>query len=130
MHRDAVSRMYSELVRDHFSRPRCIGEIDHPDAAGEAKNEADGDRVVLTLRIRDGVIEQARVKVMGCVAAIASASYFTEWMQGRTVAEAAGLTKEALAERMGGLPENKIRCSLTCVNALHDALSRGRDGRG
>jgi NifU-like protein involved in Fe-S cluster formation len=122
--------MYSALVRDHFSRPRCIGEIENPDAVGEAKNEADGDRVRLTLRIRDGRIEDARVKVMGCVAAIAAASFFTEWMQGKTVAEAAALTQEELAERMGGLPENKIRCSLTCVTALHHAVSGDRDGHG
>jgi len=123
--------MYSALVRDHFSNPRCIGEIEHPDAVGEAKNEADGDRVRLTLRIRDGRIEDARVKVMGCVAAIASASFFTEWMRGKTVSEAADLTEAELAERMGGLPEHKIRCSLTCVAALRDAVSgAGRDAEG
>ncbi len=115
--------MYSGLVLDHFKNPRCIGEIENPDAVGEAKNEADGDHVRLTLRIRDGRIEECRVQVMGCVAAIASASFFAEWMQGKTPAEAVALTEAQLAERMGGLPEHKIRCSLTCVAALRDAIA-------
>lgn len=115
--------MYSGLVLDHFRNPRCIGEIENPDGVGEAKNEADGDHVRLTLRIRDGRIEDSRVRVMGCVAAIASASFFTEWIRGKTPAEAAALTEAELAERMGGLPEHKIRCSLTCVAALRNAIA-------
>ncbi len=115
--------MYSGLVLDHFKNPRCIGEIGHPDAVGEAKNEADGDHVRLTLRIRAGRIEDARVQVMGCVAAIASSSFLTEWIRGKTTAEAAALTEAQLAESMGGLPEHKIRCSLTCVAALRDAIA-------
>jgi len=116
--------MYSPLVRDHFRDPRNVGELDRPDACGEAQNAGDGDRVQLHLRIRDGRIADVRMKVMGCVAAIASASFFTEWIRGKTLEEARAITKEDLADRMGGLPEQKVRCSLTCIDAFHDAVSR------
>jgi nitrogen fixation NifU-like protein len=115
--------MYNALVRDHFASPRNVGALENPDAAGEARNPSDGDQVRLELRIRDGRVEDARMRVMGCVAAIASASFFTEWLKGKPVEEALGLTKEALAEKMGGLPEHKVRCSMTCVDALRNALA-------
>lgn len=114
--------MYSDVVRDHFSRPRNVGELERPDAVGQAKNEADGDQVQLHLHIQSGVITEARMKVMGCVAAIASTSLLTEMIQGMTVGKAAAFSKEALTQALGGLPENKVRCSLTCIDALREAL--------
>jgi nitrogen fixation NifU-like protein len=115
--------MYNPTVRDHFSNPHNVGELEDPDAVGKAKNPSDGDQVQLHLRIRKGRIEDVRMKVMGCVAAIASASFFTELIRGRSVQEALSISKEELAESMGGLPEHKVQCSMTCVDALKDALS-------
>jgi len=114
--------MYNDIVKDHFSRPRNTGELARPDAAGTAVNASDGDRVQLHFRIQDGTIQDVRMKVMGCVAAIASSSLLTEMVKGKSVGEALSVTREALAEKLGGLPEHKIRCSLTCVDALHSAL--------
>lgn len=114
--------MYTDTVKDHFSKPRNTGELDRPDAVGNANNSSDGDRVQLHFRIVDGVIQDIRMKVMGCVAAIASASILTEMVKGKTVAEALALTKNSVAEELGGLPEHKIKCSLTCVDALQSAL--------
>jgi len=118
--------MYGALVKDHFSNPRNMGRLAEPDASGSAKNESDGDHVVLQLRLRGDVIEETAVQVAGCVAAIASASFFSEWMRGKKVQEALALTKEELAAMLGGLPEHKIRCSLTCMDALKNAFA-GRD---
>lgn len=120
--------MYSAIVRDHFTRPRNVGELDSPDAAGFAKNEADGDQVQLQLQIRDGTITDVKMRVMGCVAAIASTSLLTEMIKGKTVAEAAALTRETLTESLGGLPGNKVRCSLTCIDALNQALDKTQAG--
>jgi len=114
--------MYSEIVRDHFSNPRNIGSIDNPDATGSAKNDADGDKVELHLKIKDNIITDAKIRVMGCVAAIASSSMLTELIKGKSVDYAGNLTKEELVQALGGLPENKIRCSLTCIDALKTAL--------
>ena len=116
--------MYSATVRDHFTHPRNVGELESPDAEGSAKNEADGDQVQLQLQIRDKTVTDVKMRVMGCVAAIASTSLLTEQLKGKTLDEAASLSKESLVESLGGLPENKIRCSLTCIDALHEALQQ------
>jgi NifU-like protein involved in Fe-S cluster formation len=114
--------VYNAIVKDHFLNPRNVGELERPDASGSAKNSGDGDHVQLHLQICRGVIEDVRIKVAGCVAAIASASFLSEWLRGKSVTEALALPKEDLAELMGGLPEQKIRCSLTCLDALRIAF--------
>ena len=120
------NRMYSDIVRDHFADPRNVGELEQPDAVGRARNEVDGDHVQLHLKIENDRITEVKMKVMGCVAAIASTSLLTEEIKGKTLAEAASITKENLTQSLGGLPDQKIRCSLTCIDALHDAL-KARD---
>jgi nitrogen fixation protein NifU and related proteins len=115
--------MYGALVKDHFSNPRNVGRLADPDASGSAKNESDGDHVLLDLRLRGEIIEETAMQVAGCVAAIASASFFSEWIRGKTVQEALALTKEELAQKLGGLPPHKIRCSLTCMDALKNAFA-------
>jgi nitrogen fixation NifU-like protein len=116
--------MYSNIVKDHFVNPRNVGELEDPDAAGSAKNDVDGDQVQLHLRIQDGKITDVKMKVMGCVAAIASTSLLTEMVNGKMVEEARAITKEELTDRLGGLPERKVHCSLTCIDALHQALEQ------
>lgn len=116
--------MYSSIVKDHFSRPRNVGELDHPDSIGTAKNEADGDYVQLHLKIENKKIVDVKMKVMGCVAAIASTSMLTELVKDKTLEEAGAISKEELTETLGGLPENKIRCSLTCIDALKQAIGQ------
>lgn len=116
--------MYSQTVKEHFANPRNIGELEHPDVVGNAENEADGDRVQLHLSIRNNRIEDVRIKVMGCVAAIAAASCFSEMIRGKTIDEALNISKEQLTDALGGLPGNKVHCSLTCIDALNNAFSR------
>ncbi|MBN1779723.1 iron-sulfur cluster assembly scaffold protein [bacterium] len=114
--------MYSQTVKDHFANPRNVGELENPDRIGTAKNQADGDRVQLHLSVRDRVIVDIRMKVMGCVAAIAATSCYSELIKGQTVENALAISKETLVQALGGLPENKIRCSLTCIDALKNAF--------
>ena len=116
--------MYSQMVREHFANPRNVGELENPDAVGRAKNEVDGDQVQLHLKIEDDRISDVKMKVMGCVAAIASTSFLTEMIKGKTIEESRQITKEILTEQLGGLPEHKIRCSLTCIDALQEALGK------
>ncbi|MFH1943822.1 MAG: iron-sulfur cluster assembly scaffold protein [bacterium] len=114
--------MYSDTVKDHFSNPRNVGELENPDAVGTAKNEADGDHVQLHLRVEGGRIKDVKMKVMGCVAAIASTSMLTEMVKGKSVEDALAVSGEALVDRLGGLPERKVHCSLTCIDALQKAM--------
>ena len=96
--------------------------LENPDAVGTAKNEVDGDQVLLHFRIEDDKITDVKMKVMGCVAAIASTSMLTEMVKDMTVEEALTISKEQLTEAMGGLPERKVHCSLTCIDAMHEAI--------
>lgn len=109
-------------MRDHFVRPRNVGVLENPDRVGTAKNEADGDQVQLHFRLNDKTIVDVKMKVMGCVAAIAATSMFTELIKGKTIDEAQTIDKETLAEELGGLPAQKIRCSLTCLDAFRNAF--------
>lgn len=114
--------MYNDIVKDHFARPRNIGELEKPDVIGRAKNEVDGDQVQLHFQIEDNTIVDIKMKVMGCVAAIASTSLFTELIKGKKIEEAIQITKEELNKKLGSLPENKVRCSLTCIDAFQAAF--------
>lgn len=116
--------MYNATVKEHFVNPRHVGTLESPDAVGTGINEADGDRVQLHFRIEQSRITDVKMKVSGCVAAIAATSMLTELVLNRTVEEALSIQKNDLVEALGGLPEQKIKCSLTCVDALQEALNR------
>ncbi len=114
--------MYSNTVKDHFANPRNVGILDHPDTTGSALNEADGDKVQLHLQLDGNIIKDIRMKVMGCVAAIAATSMLTEMVKGQSISNAIQIEKSDIVEALDGLPEQKIRCSLTCIDALKSAL--------
>jgi len=118
--------VYSQTVKDHFTKPRNVGELEQPDGVGNAMNEADGDQVQLHLRIEKNTITDVKMLVMGCVAAIASTSMLTEMIKGKATDDAMAITKQELADALGGLPEHKMRCSLTCLDALHEVLGEDR----
>ena len=113
---------YNEKVLDHYENPRNVGRVADPDAEAMAGNP-DGDRMRLTLRIRQGVIEAARFQTFGCVAAIASSSMVTELLRGRTLDDALRLTNRDVVEALGGLPEVKLECSVIAEKAIRAALA-------
>ncbi len=89
---------------------------------GMARNLRDGDTVRLSIRVVADQIEEAKFKAQGCVAAIAASSMLTELIEGRSLDEALAITREDLVQGLGGLPERKVRCSLTGLEALHGAI--------
>ncbi len=113
---------YNETVMDHFKNPRNVGVIEAPDAQGRTMNSACGDMIHLTLSIEKGIITDARFKAFGCGAAIASSSKFTEMIRGKSIQAALAITPEDVSRALGGLPEEKIRCSLLAPEALQKAL--------
>jgi nitrogen fixation NifU-like protein len=116
--------MYSNIVKDHFANPRNVGVLGNPDRVGIARNEVDGDQVQLHFRLKDKTIVDVKMKVMGCVAAIAATSVLSEMIKGKTIDEVRTISKDTLVDRLGGLPEQKIQCSLTCLDAVANAFPK------
>ena len=115
---------YSATVMDHFMNPRNVGDLPDAHGVGMASNPQDGDMVRFAIRVKDGIIEAARFKAQGCVAAIAGSSALTELVQGKELGEALVITKDDLAAALGGLSERKQACSLTCLQALRLAVGQ------
>ncbi|OGC89469.1 MAG: Fe-S cluster assembly scaffold protein NifU [candidate division Zixibacteria bacterium RBG_16_53_22] len=113
---------YSELVMEHFSNPRNMGEIENASAVGNAGNPNCGDLMRLYLKIEDGIIIDAKFKTFGCGAAIASSSMLTEMLKGKRLEDALKISNQAVADALGGLPPVKIHCSVMAEEALKAAM--------
>ncbi|HOP85042.1 MAG TPA: Fe-S cluster assembly scaffold protein NifU [Syntrophorhabdaceae bacterium] len=120
---------YNETVMDHFMNPRNMGEMENPDAVGEAGNPVCGDVMKIFLKIENDRIIDVKFKTFGCGAAIASSSMATELMKGKTIEEALKITNEKVTEALGGLPEAKLHCSLLVEEALKVAIENYRSKR-
>jgi nitrogen fixation NifU-like protein len=114
--------MYSPAVIDHFTKPRNIGYIEDATVAVQYGEPSCGDCLLVFLKIEDDIVQQMKYKVLGCAAAIATASITSEMATGRTVSEALELTEEQVVEALGGLPPDKQHCSNLAVGALKAAL--------
>lgn len=113
---------YSSKLLDYFQNPRCAGELADADAIAEVTNPICGDVMKLWLKIEGHRIVDARFKTQGCSAAIATSSYATEMIIGMDLDRARALTKEEIADALGGLPQSKMHCSILASDAIRHAL--------
>lgn len=115
--------MYSELVMDHFTNPRNVGEITDADGIGEIGNAKCGDIMKMYIKVSGNVITDVKFKTFGCGSAIATSSIATEMIKGKTIEEALTLSNKAVVEALGGLPAHKIHCSVLAEQAIKAAIA-------
>ena len=113
---------YTEEVLDHYRNPRNVGKIDNADAIGEAGSLACGDALKIDLKIENGIVTDAKFQTFGCGSAVASSSMMTEMSIGKPLEEVKKLTNKDIADALGGLPPEKMHCSVMGHEALEDAL--------
>jgi nitrogen fixation NifU-like protein len=117
-----VWSQYSEKVMEHFKNPRNVGEIENPDGVGHVGNPVCGDIMELYIKVKDGIIVDAKFKTFGCGAAIATSSMVTEMVRGKSIKEALKISNKAVAEALDGLPPVKMHCSVLAEEALKSAI--------
>lgn len=113
---------YSAVFQDHLANPRNAGELENADAAAEQVNPVCGDRLRLSLRLREGRIKAARFLAYGCPPTLACGSALAEMIEGITIQEAARISRRDITEAVGGLPARKSHAAALAVETLRAAL--------
>jgi nitrogen fixation protein NifU and related proteins len=118
-----IALTYSATFKDHLARPRNVGEVSEATAVAEEINPMCGDRLRLSLSVRDERIEDVKYLAYGCPPTLVCGSVLTELIQGKKTSQAIQLTKAELVRAVGGLPTRKHHAAALAIETLHAALS-------
>jgi nitrogen fixation NifU-like protein len=122
--------MYSERLLDHFKNPRNAGELGPPAVSVEVSNPACGDILRLWARFENGIVAEARYKVRGCTASIATGSAMTEWIVGKSYAELQALQAATLEEAVGGLISESRHAAALCIDGVKAIVRAAKTSSG
>lgn len=115
---------YSQTFKDHIAKPRNAGELADANAVAEETNPVCGDRLRLSLRIRDGRIEAARFLAYGCPPTLACGSVLAEMIEGMAIDTAMKLTRKEIVNALGGLPTRKQHAAALAIETLRIAIEK------
>lgn len=114
--------MYTDIAIEHFQNPQNVGVIECPDGVGTAGDPNCGDYLKIYIKVENQIIKDIKFQVHGCCGAIASSSMTTVLAKGKPVLAAYTISDEDIVKALGGLPEEKIHCSLLGAAALKKAI--------
>ena len=117
-----MDEQYTEMVKDHFFNPRNVGEIRDADGVGTVGNPTCGDVMTIYIKVKDEIIIDIKFKTFGCAAAVATSSILTEMAKGKMLNDALKITRDDVANELGGLPAIKLHCSNLAADALREAI--------
>ncbi len=113
---------YTKEVMEHFMNPRNVGVIENPDGYGQVGNPVCGDLMEIFITVKEDKINDIKFRTFGCGSAIAVSSMVTEMARGKALDEAMLITRNDVADKLGGLPPQKMHCSNLGADALHAAI--------
>ena len=114
--------MYSKKLMKLFLKPHNFGRIKNADGVGKVGNPQCGDIMYLYIKVKNDVIKDVKFETFGCAAAIGTSSIITDMIKGKTIDEALKVSKENIADELGGLPPIKMHCSVLATEALKAAV--------
>jgi nitrogen fixation NifU-like protein len=120
--------MYSKKTIEIFRKPKFAGEVCKADASGTVGNPACGDEMHISIKVKGDKIQDIKFRTFGCIAAIASSETVCKLAKGKTLDEALKITKDDVANALGGLPPIKMHCSMLGIEALKKAIDEYRKG--
>ncbi len=110
-------------ISDYFKNPVNIGEIADADGIGKINNPICGDIMVLYIKVKNEIIIDAKFKIFGCGATIASGSMLTEMIKGNNIEKALRISNETITKAFGGQSKNKMHCAVLAEEALRAAIN-------
>lgn len=118
-----MSLNYTKKTLDHFRNPKNIGELKKADATATIGNMICGDQLSFSIKVKDNIIEDIKFLSFGCASNIATASVMTEIVKGMTLDEAKKIDWNKIVVKLGGLPRQKIHCSVMAIEGLRKVIA-------
>ena len=114
--------MYSKNILKYFKNRKHAGKLKNPDGVGEIGNPTCGDMLKVYIKVKNDKIDKIKIETLGCVAAISSSEVLAEMVEGKKIKDALKITQKDLVKKLGGMPGEKIHCSVLAQKALKKAI--------